>query len=208
MTTPSTNKTYWDIETGALPLTLIAAFMPTEWKLGNVKDPTKVAAAKAEKEKEWLEDAALSALTGEVLAIGVKDDDGFRIISGEEHDILTAFWSLWKEHNRMFVGFNTHRFDFQFLLRRSWRWEIDPGFRAPNKPWDLQNSVDLVEKWTLGDKQEYISMKNVALFMDLPPKLGEGADFATLWQTDRGAAETYLQRDVELVELMANRMGV
>jgi hypothetical protein len=206
--TPSTNFSHFDIETGPLPLEQLVSMMPTEWPLGNVKDPAKVAAAVKEKEQKWLEDAALSPVTGQVLAIGIKDEAGFKVIEGSEHDMLTEFWKMWNEHNRVWIGFNNHGFDFPFLLRRSWKWNVDPGFRPPNKVWELRNSIDLMDRWSLGDKQDRISLKNLARFLDLPPKLGDGADFATLLQTDYEAAVEYLKRDVELVELIAQRMRV
>lgn len=207
--TPALVKTYWDIETGGLPLAEVTKFMPEKWPLGNLKDPVKIEAAKIEKREEWLEKIAISPLTGEVLAIGIKDDAGFMYLEGEEVDILREFWTLWKDHKRTFIGFNTHGFDIPFLLRRSWRWNVDPGFKVPDRMYNLRNSIDLMAKWSMGDDwADRISLKNLSKFFGLPEKTGHGKDFKDLWHTDKAAAIAYLQLDVELIELAAARMGV
>jgi hypothetical protein len=206
--TPALVKTYWDIETEALPISEIQKFMPTEWPLGNLKDPVKIEQTKIEKREAWLEKAALSPLTASVLAIGIKDDAGFKILEGDEVDILTEFWALWKDHKRTFIGFNTHGFDFPFLVKRSWCWNIDIGFTLPDKLWSLRNSIDLMARWSFGDREERISLANLAEFLGLPPKTGSGKDFAPLWHTNKEAAIEYLQLDVELLEMAAKRMGV
>ena len=70
---------FFDVETGALPESEIAAMMPpfdpAEVKTGNIKDPEKVAAKIAEAEashrRDFFDRAALDPLTGRVVAIGV-----------------------------------------------------------------------------------------------------------------------------------------
>ncbi len=71
----------------------------------------------------------------------------------------------------------------------------------------MGNSIDLMERWGLGDKQDRISLKDIAKFFDLPPKTGDGADFANLWATNKEAAIEYLKLDIELTEMVAKRMG-
>lgn len=73
----------FDIETGPLPETelaaMVPAFDPAEVKTGNLKDRDKVAAKIAEAEanhrREFIERAALDPLTGRVLAIGLLNWD-------------------------------------------------------------------------------------------------------------------------------------
>lgn len=211
-------KTFWDIETESLPHAELQQFMPSEWPLGNLKDPSKIAIAKAEKEQEWIERAALSAVTGRVLCIGIKENDTFRIISGDENDILCSFWHIWSERtelgqgatvpSRIFYGFNTHSFDLKFLIRRSMAWNIPLPMPIPIKSWGIENSIDLMDYWKMGVCEDWISLDNLAKHLGFAPKLGNGKDFSALWHSDRAAAEAYLKQDVELLELIAKRMGV
>lgn len=73
------NILIFDIETGPLPESELAAllppFDPAEVKVGNIKDPEKIAAKVAEAEanhrRDFFEKAALDPLTGRVVAIGM-----------------------------------------------------------------------------------------------------------------------------------------
>ena len=73
------NTIVFDIETGPLPESELAAVMPpfdpAEVKTGNLKDPEKVAAKIAEAEanhrRDFFDKAALDPLTGRVVAVGV-----------------------------------------------------------------------------------------------------------------------------------------
>jgi hypothetical protein len=63
----------FDIETGPRSRAELAECVPTFEAPSNWKDPEKIRAHVAEKEAEWFQSAALSALTGRVLAIGYLD---------------------------------------------------------------------------------------------------------------------------------------
>lgn len=73
------NTIVFDVETGPLPETELAALMPVfdpaEVKTGNLKDPAKIAEKIAEAEanhrRDFFEKAALDPLTGRVVAIGM-----------------------------------------------------------------------------------------------------------------------------------------
>lgn len=203
-------KNFWDIETRPLPLEELRAFMPTEWPLGNLKDPSKVALAKMEKEAEWIEKAALSAITGSIVCIGIRGGDSFNILhgDGDERQLLEDFWNLWADRTKLWIGFNTHSFDLKFIIRRSLHWGIKLPMRIPTKMWEMENSIDLVDLWKMGDRNDYISLDNLARHLGLPGKKGHGKDFAALWDSDRDAASDYLLQDVRLVEQIAELMGV
>src|ERR1044071_1281510 len=119
---------FFDIETGPLPeaelATLLPAFDPNEVKMGNLKDPEKIAAKLSQAEEAHrlnsLKRAALDALTGRVLAIGLLfDNDDFSVLCQEdEAELLRQFWSVCCGECRM-VGFNSNSFDLPFLIRRS-----------------------------------------------------------------------------------------
>src|SRR5688572_8585619 len=61
----------FDIETAPLPDEQIAPFVPEFSAPSNYKDPEKIKAYIEGEKVKWLEQAALSPLTGRVVAIGI-----------------------------------------------------------------------------------------------------------------------------------------
>lgn len=212
---------FFDIETGALGDTelgaLLPPFDPTEVKLGNLKDPQKITAKLAEAEanhrSDFFKRAALDALTGRVLAVGLLTEDGdFSIIGhDEEPRLLKEFWATCRSGmgraNRM-IGFNTHLFDLPFLIRRSFKYRIDipPGIRR-GRYWS-DEMVDLREMWQMGDRQAHGSLDAVARHLGIGCKNGHGEDFALLWREDRDQALAYLRTDLELTAGIAASLQI
>lgn len=201
-----------DIETGPLPEAELAQFMPTEWALGNIKDPAKIAAAVEAKKKAWLADAALDPLTGRVLAIGCLESGEFAVhYDDNEAALLKAFWAHVQETVtglQRLIGFNCNAFDLPFLVRRSWKHGVAiPAGLRDGRYWSRE-VVDLREVWQLGDRQAAGSLDTIAKHLGVGAKSGSGADFAALWATDRDKAVAYLRNDLELSALIARRLGV
>lgn len=244
-----------DIETGPIPLDRLLAtdpfppmevhppFDPAAVKLGNTKDPAKIAekieAARAKHEEEgrnWeasyaadklaheatlIQTAALSATTGQVLCVGLYRPEApepfdylFIGDSGEsEATILKQTWTQIKAAvlgKTPLVSFNGHGFDLPFLMRRSWLHDvaIPEGLLAKGKWWN-DNFIDLLERWKCGrfGAGEGISLNNLARYLGLEEKSGNGADFARLWAEDRNAALAYLKQDLDLTYRVALRLG-
>jgi len=212
----------FDIETGPLSEAELSAalppFDPNEVKVGNIKDPEKIAAKLAEAEanhrRDFVEKAALDAMTGRVLAIGMLylfNGEFVVIEHADEAQLLREFW-VRCEHEmgrlNVMVGFNTHQFDLPFLVRRSWRHRVA-------LPWNLRRGrywsdqmIDLREAWQLGDRQAKGSLDAIAKHLDVGAKNGSGADFARLWQSDRPKAVEYLRNDLQLTAGVAKALGV
>jgi len=213
------NTLVFDIETAPLPESELAAlvppFDPAEVRTGNLKDPDKIAAKIAEAElnhrRDFCEKAALDPLTGRVLAIGVIDQNGFRILQNEdEAALLTEFWELCRgEMGRVhqLIGFNTHLFDLPFLIRRSWKHRIPVPFGIRRGRYWSDEMVDLRDAWQLGDRQARGSLDVIAKHFGVGAKNGSGADFAALWQSDRAKAVEYLRNDLELTAKVADVLG-
>ena len=230
------NTIVFDIETGPLPEAeleaLLPPFDPAEVKVGNLKDPEKIAAKIAEAEanhrQSFVDRAALDPLTGRVLAIGVLDVSGapaeVKIIGWQdEAELLRDFWELCMgDMGRVneLIGFNSHLFDLPFLVRRSWkhRVQVPRGIRR-GRYWSDQ-SVDLRESWQLGDRMARGSLDAIARHLGVGAKLSApvakcvphgpmitGKDFAGLWVSDRSTAEAYLRNDLELTVKVAERLG-
>jgi 3'-5' exonuclease len=241
---PRAQTIVFDIETGPLSDAELAAalppFDPNEVKVGNLKDPEKIAAKLAEAEanhrRDFVEKAALDAMTGRVLAIGMlylaphagplpsAEREGtagsecqpypgeFVVIEhADEAQLLREFW-MRCEHEmgrlNVMVGFNTHQFDLPFLVRRSWRHRVA-------LPWNLRRGrywsdqmIDLREAWQLGDRQAKGSLDAIAKHLEVGSKNGSGADFARLWQSDRPKAIEYLRNDLHLTAGVAKALGV
>jgi hypothetical protein len=212
---------FFDIETGPLPeaelLQMVPAFDPAEVKVGNLKDPEKIAAKRAEAEadhrRQFIERAALDPLTGRVLAVGLlSDQDDFRLIGHEdEAALLREFWTACQDGksrlNRM-VGFNTNAFDLPFLIRRSFKQRVQIPFGIRRGRYWGEELVDLREEWQLGDRQARGSLDTIARYLGVGLKNGHGDQFARLWTEDRVKAVEYLRRDVELTARIAEVLGL
>lgn len=239
----------FDIETGPLPLgdirhlmpdfsELSREFSPEQVKVGNLKDPVKIqekiAAARAEHEawqagaearrqaaeEDWYAAAALSPMTGQVLALGSTDDgdnvfvwccknapdiDGL----GTEAGIITAFWESFQSSVEPYVGHNIFGFDLPFLMRRSFLLGVDvPQHVRKGRYWHA-NFVDTMEVWGCGSR-DMIGLDLLAKACGLPGKMEgvNGADFARLLIDEPDTAIAYLVQDVLTTWRVAVRLQI
>ncbi len=202
-------KTFFDCETGPLPLEKILAMMPEFEAPGNLKDPEKIKAAIEEKRKDFIDRAALSPLTGQILAIGYRDDNGSRIDwqdDAGEAAMIQKFFELFQKQHTL-LGFNCHSFDVPFMIRRAWVHGITVP-RALLSRYMPDSIVDLMKIWMCGNYDQKISLNNLSKFFGLGEKEGSGADFAKFYAEDRAKATAYLNHDVLLTQLIGQRMGI
>lgn len=194
-----------DLETIAIP----DAPAPEFTAPANLKDPEKIKAAIEQKRLDWLADGALHAERGKVVLIGWHDGSEASALAGNEAELLSAFWqSLEKE--MLVIGFNLHRFDLPFLIRRSWinNVHVPMGSIFQRGRIDENRYIDLLKLWQCGDRQEYISLDMLARTLLGRGKEGSGADFGRLWAEDRQKAIDYCKADVQLTYECAKKMGV
>jgi len=216
-------------------------------KLGNLKDAKKIAEkidsaqvahdkAVAEYEEKkangepsyWqsiVDDAALSAITGQVVAIGYqgKKETLHLAVDGiTEHQLLVQFWKIYQQgrsEKRSLVGFNIKAFDVPFICQRSWILGVPvpptittmTGFLDPV-------FVDLAERWKAGNrgawgKPGFGTLDTIAKALGIPGKPDDckGAEFAQkLWGSaeDRAIAAAYLSSDLRMTAEVAERLGV
>lgn len=210
---------YFDIETAPLDASELDAIKPTFEASSNLKDPEKIKADIARKERDWIESAALRAETGRLVCIGtlrrcaVTDALAFDCLQDEpEENNLTAFWGMYsmREFERApFIGFNTRSFDLPFLIRRSWKLRVP----IPDCVWSGRylsaRFIDLMEVWQCFQRSsERISLDGLCKFFGIGAKTGSGADFYKLWDADRKQALAYVENDLRLTELAARTMNV
>lgn len=209
---PANPTIIFDIETGPLPLNElhIPPFNPADVKLGNIKNPDLIA-EKIQKAEEthvsdYIRNAALDAVSGQVLCIAYKvPGDKARVLCADadgEKAMLIQFWDILCGFERQprLVGFNTRLFDLPFLYKRSWKHGITPPYWLRNGRYWNDLIVDLRDLWQLGDSRAHGSLAVICRHLGLGEKSGSGADFSDLWLRDREAAIAYALQDVELTQ--------
>ena len=240
--------------TVAVPTGDYHSFDESSVKLGNTKDPAKVAekieaarqaheagriefevakangpALLADAEKAYWDAirnrAALSPVTGQVLAIGCYsvEKDKLAILGvdkpEDEVDVINKFWRQFltcKQQNRSLVGFNSNSFDLPFLVKRSWLLGVDvpSTLFSPDGKYLDRICVDLLARWRCGvwgnGDGNSIKLAGLARFFGVGDKPDGviGADFARLWREDRERAKAYLVGDLKMTAACAARMGV
>lgn len=207
---------FFDIETepleGALEGVDDSEFAaPANWK-----DPEKVAVKVAENKAKALKEAALSAMTGRVLVIGLAVDDGpVEVLEGDEKAILERFIAIARDAihngNRMF-GYNIRGFDLPFIGQRA----TVHGIQVPMGLFSYyrgrfnwhENFMDCMEMFKFGlHDHRGLSLKRVSKVLNLPvQKEGDGAAFSDLYRSDRDKAIEYVKRDVDLTRALAKRL--
>ena len=213
---PSNPTIIFDIETGPLPIDqlVIPPFDPSSVKVGNIKNPDLIAERiqKAEETHaaDYIRNAALDALSGQVLCIGYRlERDEPAILSSDadgEAAMLRQWWELlntWERQPRL-IGFNIKAFDLPFLIKRSWKHRITPPYWIRHGRYWNDLVVDLREVWQLGDNRAHGSLGAISRHLGLGEKTGSGADFANLWKTNRQAAIDYCLQDVKLTQQVAD----
>jgi predicted PolB exonuclease-like 3'-5' exonuclease len=202
----------FDIETGPLPPEKIEHLCPEFKAPANYKDPEKIAASIEEQKNAWMERGALSALTGQVLAIGIRSNGETRILhEGGEYQVLKDFWRLVEDCSNQFVtmvGYNINRFDIPFLIRRSWALHVSvpKHLLFGGRGYMTALFLDLAQEWQCGDRQEWLKLDTLCKFLGLEGKNGSGKDFAKLWETDRLKAIEYLQNDMIITARVMERL--
>jgi len=210
------NYLAFDIETGPAENAL-SYFSRSEVKLGNLKDLNKIEAKLAEAEDEFLDKAALSPITGKVLAVGLSDGAVHEVLTYEsEKEIITETLERIGSQlmqQRPVVGWNIIKFDFPFLFKRA----MMLGVPWPKHIWDLKKGyahsqiIDLMRYWNMGDWKEMTKMDTVNRFLCGfgKPSGVTGADFARLFNgtpEKREKAIDYALNDVKILDSLTRKM--
>lgn len=202
-----------DIETGPLPDGELSEFAPKFKPPGNYKDPEKIEAKRIEHMDKVREGAALSPLTGRVLAIGFKRSsasDVTILMDEDEASMLREFTDMFSRvtDGTHFVTFNGNTFDWPFIIKRCWRHRIDfPFHRLRNGRYWGSFSVDLREVWGMGDRQASGNLDQVCRMFGLSGKTGSGDQFHSLIQQGLlSEARDYLVNDVLITHDLAKIM--
>jgi predicted PolB exonuclease-like 3'-5' exonuclease len=208
-------QTIIDIETAGLPIEQIDHLAPTFTAPSNYKDADKIAASIAEQRMEWFKRAALSPLTGKIVAIGYKVPNGQQVLHvANEIELLEEFWNDYEKHAEkqgQMIGHNILGFDIPFIIRRSWANKIRVPATVQNGRYlNERRFIDTMTAFQCGNRTEkFHSLDTVAKFMGFAGKTEAiGAQFAEILATDPKRALAYLAADLQAVENIAARMGL
>lgn len=198
----------FDIETGPLPQEQFQHILDKVEAPGNLKDPAKIEAAIKEKQAEIIERAPLSAMTGQILAIGFYDGENYMIASDvSEEAIIMTFWDHVSENNLSVCGHNIKNFDIPFIVRRGYVYGIRPKMQYLEKFSRLV--IDTMELFAGGEWGHKASLNDISRLFGLGEKTGSGDQFHKWWNGgERDKAIEYLKKDLELTYKVAERMGV
>ena len=225
---------------------LTADFDPGEVKLGNMKAADKIEAkieaerqkfdiaketvvsnidtARTEAWQTFRDRAALSPLTGRVLAVGwwnpdTPDSEAVYILEGKEtvseKEVIEHFLGLADavlSDGGSLVGHNIVGFDLPFLLRRGLKYGIRPPKTVTNAltQYRPSNLIDTMREWQFGNRTEgFVKLDQLAAFFGTRRKNGDGADFGTKFfgtPEERIEALEYLNNDVMMTVEVAAKM--
>ena len=220
----------FDIETGPIPekelLAMLPPFDPDNVKCGNLKDPekikAKIAQVEADHKREFIDKAALSPVSGQVVAVGYRQAETTAIdtrLKLDEPVILEGFWKTFssaKAHNHHMIGHNICGFDLPFLVRRSWLHDvaIPESILERGRYWNPV-FIDTMGVWGCGSRggNGYVTLDSLAKFFGVGGKPDDctGADFAKMLagkKEDQAKALAYLKNDLDMTWQVAERMGL
>ena len=205
----------FDLESAPLKTEQLLAQMPAFKAAANLKDPAKIEADIEEKKAKYIAQAALSPMSGRVIAVGIRHSHQIQeLIHGEDEKAVLehacgSINRLISERIRC-VGFNIHGFDLPFLRFRA----MVHGIKTPL--WTTYNGRsfwsshfrDLLPELVMGRDFAGYNLNAVCKAMGLPGKTGDGAFFYEQYKADKQKALDYLENDLKATEALGKRMGV
>lgn len=199
----------FDIETGPLDEVLAK---PEEWFEADkrLKDQAKI----KESFEEKVESATLSPITSKVLAVGYHFVNRSKLsIREPESHLIKEFFELASDQIKSggtLIGYNILEFDLPFLMFRAIVNKITiplslgKWYRGRFQAYDA--FIDL-QVMALFGKYSHVGFKldRVARALGLPGKNGDGAAF---YKMPPEQARAYLENDINITKLMAERFGL
>ena len=219
----------FDIETGPISMSKVKSIvkyndnqmpkLPSNWKEETKrKKLLEWEESKTKREEDFYyvkrSSGSLNPLVGRIIAIGVglKDQEGnleFKILSGDEKDILSQWWSsgrYTKGRGGEIFGYNIEKFDLPYISSRTLIHRIKTPFPILNDygKWD-KSFVDLAKKWMSyqytrpGDVWTMPKYEELCAAFNIKAKTQgfRGDAFHTVWDRERSKAEKYVIEEVE-----------
>lgn len=213
-------KLYFDLETAPLPPEQVQKLMPEFLPAANLKDPAKIEASIAEKKASWLNDCALRAITGQIIAVAVASNENEPFVYHtvpERELIVSALHTLGSQLHQSSPGpiytWNGSGFDLPFLCARAAVYkfpafnELTSRFRG-RFTWN-ESFIDAKQVWSMySPDHRDTSLAKVALALGVGEKIGNGKDFADLLKSDQQKAIEYCKNDVAMLRGIVKAMGI
>lgn len=195
-------KLFIDIETFGHKPEEKEIVLPTEAdvKVGNLKDPQKIAdkiaetlpvlqqeakdKAATEFEKEWRGNA-LKSLASDIVCVSLAFDDApvMNIYGGTEQELMNELQNVILDKigaqftmTTMVIAHNGKGFDFPFLRHRAIKYKMTHLFRVFDFDRYSNRAVDTQELWGGTDWRGYYSLANIAKFLGIPAKTDMSGD--------------------------------
>ncbi len=152
-----------------------------------------------------LETTGLNFLKDRITAIGLKTDNGERLITYKsEKRLLQEFWAYLRQKKKFcLVGFNSRGFDIPMLVTRSFIHNV-PVIDIRGKHIDLRDCFNN-NRYAKGRLEEYSQA------IGYQPKYNgfKGEDIPLLWQEGRiPELKEYLAQDVRMTYAVYQRLKV
>ena len=223
------------------PAPLPGEFDSAAVKIGNLVDPGKIRAkieaarqkhadtvagyeaslvtGEAEYWAKIMDRAALSPITGEIVAIGylsTDDDKQFLDYGRLEAEMLDAFWAACQtciNNHHSIVGHNIEGFDLPFAVQRSWILSVDVPDYMHLSVYDRRKYfTDTMVRWSMGarGKDGFVKLDTLARIFGIGGKPDDidGSMFAGLLLTDPEKALAYLANDLQMTRGVAERLNI
>jgi 3'-5' exonuclease len=208
-------RIYIDIETFAGPDKPEPESIPAP---ANYKDPAKIAAYQSEKVDEVWRKQALDSMAGQIICIGYAIAHGpVRTITvgqdakNERHamELLGADASCIRTLDTLeWVGHNFQGFDGVWLRRKAIKYGLVDLARSINLDRYRGNVRDTMLMWSPHDARDRVSLGNIAEYLCLGEKNGNGADVHDLWLAGRKREiAEYCRQDVELTRAVYKHLA-
>lgn len=207
-----------DIET--IPNTSMIPHLPEpELKLGNIKDPDKIKAKKAEAKNKQIADMALNPLYGRICSYALVSDSAEQAncitaeTDEEEAKLIEQILQVLNRDNTV-ITYNGKVFDLPFIYKRAVLLGIDIrqfgalSLSEINKRYNNKNHVDLIETWSNGfGKFEKLDNISKVLFNQEGKIEIDFNDFPELIKTEDGRKQIngYCLQDTRLTLKNYNR---
>lgn len=203
------NQLVIDIET--MPNPDVIYLLPEPKIDARLKDPAKIAEAKAEGRAAQIEKMALSPLTGKIAAIGIVGEFGGECIIDDEKIMLDAAYEAIQSFQ--IITYNGKSFDIPFIFKRGiilgCTWATIPEMKLYTDRYKSGIAhIDLMVEFC--NYGEYEKLDNLARFILGSQKVEfDFRQIPELLKTDEGKAKIkeYCLKDCELTLKLAKRMG-
>ncbi|HJH05425.1 MAG TPA: ribonuclease H-like domain-containing protein [Victivallis vadensis] len=142
-----------------------------EVKLGNLKDPAKIAEKQAEARAEQIAKMALNPLYGRICAAVFANTaaDTIRLVAGdddkEECDLIAECFKVLRQDSTRLVTWNGMGFDLPFLFRRAAILGVPldgvPVLACWCRRYSVDRHIDLMQIWSNWNSQQYAKLDDV-----------------------------------------------